>query len=223
VDIFVGEPCDGPCDIDATLDYDLNTATCIYDFHAILNYSGLPIHTVFWDFGDGTTGTGWNPSHHFACKGVYNVCVTLFAADPDGNCCFRKFCIRVDVDCTCCDDRTDDPTGGGGTSKDRPFPGNSPSGGMKPEDGINPDVKSLKLYPNPNDGGFNMVFNLPQPSTVKVSIMDMKGRKVYEKEMGELMPGEQILHTQANLPPGMYVCEIVAAGNSYRSNLVITK
>ena len=38
--------------------------------------------TYSWDFGDGTTGTGVNPTHAYATAGTYTV--TLKAQDKDG-------------------------------------------------------------------------------------------------------------------------------------------
>lgn len=48
-----------------------------------------------WDFGDGQTGTGMNPSHTYAASGTYNVCVTI------GNACGRSesSCFPVVINC----------------------------------------------------------------------------------------------------------------------------
>ena len=35
-------------------------------FQAYVNPSGVPIQIVTWNFGDGQSGTGWNPSHAYA-------------------------------------------------------------------------------------------------------------------------------------------------------------
>jgi len=35
------------------------------------------INSVTWDFGDGTTGTGMNPSHQYSSTGWYHVCVDV--------------------------------------------------------------------------------------------------------------------------------------------------
>ncbi len=48
------------------------------------NAKGLDPTTVFdltWDFGDGTTGTGENPTHEYATDGIFNVTLTANSAD----------------------------------------------------------------------------------------------------------------------------------------------
>ncbi len=50
-----------------------------------LNYS--------WDFGDGSTGTGMNPSHNYASAGTYTVCLVI----DDGAGCVDSTCSTVTV------------------------------------------------------------------------------------------------------------------------------
>ncbi|MFG3577199.1 PKD domain-containing protein [Micromonospora chersina] len=55
----------------------------------MINFNGYPsvdpagagIATHAWDFGDGTTGTGYNPSHRFAADGDYTVSLTVRTFD----------------------------------------------------------------------------------------------------------------------------------------------
>lgn len=46
-----------------------------------------------WSFGDGSTGTGQTPDHHYAAPGVYNVCLYITAA----NNCTSTICHDVTV------------------------------------------------------------------------------------------------------------------------------
>lgn len=55
----------------------------------------------FWDFGDGTTGTGQNPVHSYALPGLYNVCLTIDEVAPNGTLiCQDTYCDIVFVDTT---------------------------------------------------------------------------------------------------------------------------
>jgi PKD repeat protein len=35
--------------------------------------------TYFWDFGDGATGSGANPTHAYAAPGTYKVTLVMFS------------------------------------------------------------------------------------------------------------------------------------------------
>jgi len=52
-------------------------------FKADFTYSGTAADSLRWDFGDGGTATGTNPSHTYADSGNYTVCVTIHAACGD--------------------------------------------------------------------------------------------------------------------------------------------
>ncbi|NEN25632.1 T9SS type A sorting domain-containing protein [Cryomorpha ignava] len=48
--------------------------------------------SVIWDFGDGQTGSGFNPYHFFAESGIYTVCATAF-----NQCGADSVCITIDA------------------------------------------------------------------------------------------------------------------------------
>ncbi|MES2727951.1 MAG: PKD domain-containing protein [Bacteroidota bacterium] len=97
-DLKIEKACEGECKIDAEIGFSIDERNCIYNFSSNILYTGLPIGSWFWDFGDGTTGTGSNPSHQYATSGTYKVCLTLFASDRE-RCCFKTFCTEIKVEC----------------------------------------------------------------------------------------------------------------------------
>lgn len=112
IDITVTDPCEGGCDIDATIVASLDDETCTFDFSVVVNNTGVPITDIYWDFGDGNSGVGSSTSHQYSSQGAYMVCVTLFGLSEDGECCFETFCIEVESPC-----ETSQPGGGGVTGK----------------------------------------------------------------------------------------------------------
>ncbi len=48
-------------------------------FSALTTVSGLPVINYMWEFGDGTTGSGANPTHTYARPGSYTVTAVLFS------------------------------------------------------------------------------------------------------------------------------------------------
>jgi PKD repeat protein len=48
-------------------------------FSALANVSAQPVLVYFWDFGDGTVGSGQNPSHVYKAHGRYTVTLVMFS------------------------------------------------------------------------------------------------------------------------------------------------
>lgn len=48
-----------------------------------------------WTFGDGETSTEQNPTYTYAHAGVYEVCLTIFAHNPD---CHATFCHHINIE-----------------------------------------------------------------------------------------------------------------------------
>jgi hypothetical protein len=48
----------------------------------------------------------------------------------------------------------------------------------------------MQVYPNPNDGNLTLKFNLSKKEVVKLSVVDMDGRKILEENLNELNTGE---------------------------------
>lgn len=45
------------------------------------------------------------------------------------------------------------------------------------------EMENMKLYPNPNDGKFNLNFNLKNRGDAEVTVYDMQGKQVYSEKL----------------------------------------
>ena len=54
-------------------------ATQTVSFTALSTVSNQPVLTYLWEFGDGTTGSGQNPTHAYTNPGTYTVTLVMFS------------------------------------------------------------------------------------------------------------------------------------------------
>jgi gliding motility-associated-like protein len=66
-----------------TADFGANPPTGVIPLTVNFYYSGNGASTYNWDFGDGTTGTGLNPSHIYTVDGSYTVILAVSSGPPD--------------------------------------------------------------------------------------------------------------------------------------------
>lgn len=82
------------CDANFTMQPDSVLGNLSYKFNGDISTTAIgSISSFAWDFGDGTSGTGVNPSHTYATTGVYNVCLTITTT----NACTDVTCFNVSV------------------------------------------------------------------------------------------------------------------------------
>jgi PKD repeat protein len=67
---------------------------------SFFDQSNYPVENYFWDFGDGTTGTGPNPTHEYEALGTYTVCMTI---ENDSLGCNDTYCMDITLDFLDCD------------------------------------------------------------------------------------------------------------------------
>ena len=81
---------------------------------------------------------------------------------------------------------------------------------------------SIKIYPNPNSGIFNIALtNRLQTNTIVIRIITGQGKQVY---MEELKPVNGIYTKQADLsgyPAGIYYIQVVSDGGAFNQKIVI--
>ncbi|MCS6906160.1 MAG: fibronectin type III domain-containing protein, partial [Bacteroidia bacterium] len=65
----------------------------------------------------------------------------------------------------------------------------------------------LQVYPNPNKGHFAIVFNVQESANVQISIMDLTGRKIYERYFDAVMGENEIPLSLEDAPKGIYLVQ----------------
>ncbi|HLP21504.1 MAG TPA: T9SS type A sorting domain-containing protein [Chitinophagales bacterium] len=73
-------------------------------------------------------------------------------------------------------------------------------------------ISGLKLYPNPNKGEFNIVFNTRKPTDVKLRLSGLNGKEVYSETLKNFSGHFKKTITRPNLTPGMYILDVEAEG-----------
>ncbi|MDP5169564.1 MAG: T9SS type A sorting domain-containing protein [Bacteroidia bacterium] len=80
---------------------------------------------------------------------------------------------------------------------------------------------SMVLYPNPADTYATLEMEIGEAGTVRLELLDMRGRKVQESTH-ELTPGKNLLGIEAeNLPEGVYTLRVQGSYHSADLRLVI--
>lgn len=80
------------------------------------------------------------------------------------------------------------------------------------------EIKTLALYPNPNQGSFAIKTNL-QEADRQVNIYNLLGAKVYT----EAAPDKNEIHLSVSLPEGVYYVELIGNTTKQVKQMVITK
>lgn len=80
--------------------------------------------------------------------------------------------------------------------------------------------RTLKVYPNPNQGKFRVSFELDGLKQVGLSVQNALGQQVYAKELGKVSGIQNEDLDISNLAKGIYVLQVNA--NGQRSNFRIT-
>lgn len=86
------------------------------------------------------------------------------------------------------------------------------------------NMESFELYPNPNNGVFNLSFELLEAEYLNVAIINSLGKKVYSKSYDEVLFGQKnILMNLENLSNGIYFVRINIGGNFITRKILIKK
>jgi len=86
-------------------------------------------------------------------------------------------------------------------------------------DDISP-ISDFSIFPNPNQGQFELKFNLFSANLTQISIVNLLGQEVWSSEIS-LNPGNQMIPIQSNLTGGIYKLRLRVGGNLHSKTLLI--
>ena len=86
------------------------------------------------------------------------------------------------------------------------------------------ELPLLTAYPNPSMGDVTLLFRSTKPREgMRVVVSDLLGRTVYERDLGEVRPGENLRDLSlSHLVPGLYIVSIRGDGVEKRVKIKIT-
>jgi subtilisin-like proprotein convertase family protein len=82
------------------------------------------------------------------------------------------------------------------------------------------EIDNLSIYPNPNDGNFNIVFDNAIGDKVNISVFDISGRSVYVKAFDVSSVFDQNINLNA-VSPGMYLVRIVDGNRTVTQKIIV--
>jgi len=197
-----------PCSIMPTFDWTTCGDDCTVMFNGGYSFSNRHIGAWSWDFGDGTTGTGQNIQHQFPGTGSYTVTLTVIGITGEGECCVESVDFVVNVDCE---------RGSGAGRMETPNSNNSithdsyedyvdENGGSDDQATSVRTIKDkneLAVYPNPNNGSFNLL--LPMSGAHNVTVMNTMGQVVWQQDNAT---GNKLNVNLASQPNGIYLVRV---------------
>lgn len=158
--------------------------------------SGLPsgmnsLLGYHWDFGDGTTGTGYPITHTYDRGGVYKVCLTLYYYNPELKaCCSATVCLDVEVADVADARRPTTPVIESGINYE------------KDNVQVMQNVENLIISPNPNNGTF-VIYTKNGDLINSITVYDQAGKVIFQQNSSN--SGSRITLTLADIEAGVYV------------------
>jgi PKD repeat protein len=180
------------CRLKASFAYDADsTSITFHDSSKVA--SSTTVTKWYWSFGDGSVDSVQNPTHTYAKKGNYNVCLTIVGVNAAGETCRDRECRRVGV--------------------------RSRGEGLEAAD-MN---VSLKLYPNPAKESVNISFEMAKEGQANVTVSDIQGRKLVVVKEGYFSKGTQNLNWSVSLPSGWYFITVTTDAGVEHKQMFIQK
>lgn len=85
-------------------------------------------------------------------------------------------------------------------------------------------VVSMELYPNPNQGQFTIrlgYHKIGYTGTGKLSIIDLSGRVIYNKQVHIVSGDQEIRINKTQLMSGLYIVLLEVNNEGYKAKLII--
>ncbi len=158
--------------------------------------------SYFWNFGDGSSSTMPYPTHVYNSLGAYNLCLTITFS----NGCTSTFCDSLFI-----------TVKASGTTLNVLPPGT----GLSLEE--QSAVQDINIYPNPNEGEFQLEISSNNSSEVDVVITNLAGQRVFT-DVSSLNTGNNILSfDQRELEKGVYFVTVRDRANYVEKTMRIFK
>ncbi len=186
-EIRIEEQCEKPCELDGSFKFKIDNCTGTFSSGVT---SATNILGWYWDFGDGTTGTGSTVIHTYNSNTTYVVCLTVVAESDEG-CCTYTVCEQVEI--RNCD--------GSGDASSRIGATQNTSNANSFHEG------SLSIYPNPAGSTTNITYIVEQNASINLAVFDVKGQlmqTVITENGAKLGTYKAEVNTEG-LAPGVYV------------------
>lgn len=85
----------------------------------------------------------------------------------------------------------------------------------------NANELDVAIFPNPTCTNLNVLYNLPKEDIITISLYDMEGKLVLDKNLGKLSSGEhQETLDLTSIPQGTYVCRISGQKNTITKTVI---
>ena len=81
------------------------------------------------------------------------------------------------------------------------------------------------LQPNPAGASVSVAFSLPDDQPARLELFDVRGRRVFEREVGPLGPGTHVVRLEEGqrLPAGLYLMRLTHGGRALTVRGVIVR
>lgn len=84
------------------------------------------------------------------------------------------------------------------------------------------EQKEFKIYPNPSKGDINLIAEVKEAGKIKIQMIDLLGKVVYEKIFNDVSVGfQQIALNNLALKAGVYIVKVINGNHQQTSRLVM--
>ncbi len=176
----------------------------------VSTYYSSQVTSAVWNWGDGTSTTGFAPAHTYTAAGNYHICVSVYSACGDSSTtCQNDSLFRMAHNST-----------NGTNSIISLTVLNVNATGIKTAGN---ETAQVIIYPNPSTGLFNLNINSTNATKAQINISNILGETVYsEQEQINNNTFSKVIDLQ-NLANGAYFVKAIVDNKTFSSKLIISK